>query len=597
MKRSGAERTRSHGGRGDLKTLALFGAGFALPVTLWIGLKDVTTSGFALALSRRHIGPVVGLAFGVYFLVGLVILGVSAWLRRGQLPRALLERRITWGMSAITLWAAFTLAFLPVKGSEAFVTAGRLTTLQLNALGFCLVAVGGALISWLIVALLAPALRCFRSRLSPAGIRCAGAAAAAAVVLVALLSSGAPRTSAAGPRSTADPAFPDTPRVAVIGVDGCDWEKLDPLLEAGLLPTFAKLIESGSYGPLLSIEPLVSPKIWTSIATGKSDDKHGIKGFVNERGIPVNATMRTASTVWDIASDYGVVVGVVGWYVTWPAERVNGFLITDRVHSLLRGPVQIMHSLTGAPTNERLEAFGRFQFDRGYKRYPKSEKRYTQNRIVDEPLRWGYLRDQIYGGMAVALCRAYRPDLFLVYFRGVDFVEHFFWQYSDPEPFGDVSQADIEAYGDVIANYYIHQDRLLSELLDSLGEDANVIIVSDHGFRPRLNPDPLRPELTGAHDVSGVFIASGPSVKALGRHEGATILDVAPTVLALLGLPVPEDMDGRALAEIIRDEHFERHPLASIPSYEPDAPREKIEFSSTMDEGIKSRLRSLGYIE
>ena len=80
-------------------------------------------------------------------------------------------------------------------------------------------------------------------------------------------------------------------------------------------------------------------------------------------------------------------------------------------------------------------------------------------------------------------------------------------------------------------------------------------------------------------------------------EEGATILDIAPTALAVMGLPVGDDMDGRVLEEIIRDDHLERYPVSSIPSYESIVGKERGEIGSAMDESIREQLRSLGYIE
>jgi arylsulfatase A-like enzyme len=99
------------------------------------------------------------------------------------------------------------------------------------------------------------------------------------------------------------------------------------------------------------------------------------------------------------------------------------------------------------------------------------------------------------------------------------------------------------------------------------------------------------------HDLKGVFIASGPAFRNGGYYEGATILDIAPTALAVMGLPVAEDMDGRVLEEIIRDDHLKTHPVSSIPSYESVVGRRRGEIGSAMDESIRDQLRSLGYIE
>jgi len=571
-----------------LRALPVFALGFALVASAWIALAGVSTSAFTFSLVRQQLVPLV-----VLFLVGYGVAGALAaapiFISRRLAARRSHEGIYVGAMTAVSVWAILVVSFLPLKGSETFVDAGRLTTFQLNLLALVGVVAAGLLGGWLAAVLVGRVLSAARARLTAGGR--AVLALVLAVVAVGLLLVGS-RGSAQMARGS-----DDRPRVAIIGVDGCDWEKLGPLVDAGQLPTFRRLIEEGCSGPLLSIEPLISPRIWTSIATGKGAEKHGIRNFVNERNIPVNATMRRATPIWEIVSDGGGVVGVVGWYVTWPATDVRGFLVSDRVHSLLRGPVQMLQSAGGHPTNERLETFGQFDFDPGYKRYPHDEKRYQQNRIVDEPLRWGFLRDTIYGALAEAFLPRYRPDFAAVYYRGVDFVQHFFWKYSDPEPYGDVTAAEIERYGDVISNYYRYQDRLLASLLETLGDDVNVIIVSDHGFTHRLDIDPRLPQLTGMHDVRGVVIASGPAFRNGATIEGATILDIAPTALAVMGRPVAADMDGRPLTQIITDAHLDAHPILSVPSYEHAVASEPLEIGSTMDEGIKEKLRALGYIQ
>ncbi len=598
MKRRSAEALEKTGDRREgatWRTLVLSSLAFALATGALLGVTGLSTSGFALTLVPRQVLPML-VAFAAAYAVagGLVLLLTIPSRRRAGTPRAS-ERAVFRAALTVTLWVALVLTFLPLKGSEAFVRADTLTTLQLNVIGLAAVLVVGLVAGWLLAWALVAALAFLRRRVPGRGVAVVGLACAAAALAVIFVGVQA-RTGGVTPGGASAEAGP-APRVAIIGVDGCDWEKLGPLVEAGRLPNFQRLMERGAYGPLWSDPPLISPRIWTTIATGKSADKHGIRDFVNEAGVPVNSTMRSAAPVWDIVSSFGLPVGVVGWYVTWPVEEVNGFLLSDRLHSLARGPVQVLQSLGGRPTNERLESFGAFTFDPGYKRYPNDELRYQQNRIVDEPLRWGYLRDAIYSRMSTSLIPSYEPVLSAVYLRGVDFVQHFFWKYADPEPFGGVPDEDVAAYGSVIDNYYVYTDKLLGRILDALGDDVNVMVVSDHGFKARLDPDPNRPQLTGTHDVAGVFIASGPAFAPVGLFEDATIFDITPTALAVMGLPVGEDMDGRALTGIIDERHLAAHPVSFIPSYEPAVGKERGEVGSTMDDAIKEQLRSLGYIE
>jgi predicted AlkP superfamily phosphohydrolase/phosphomutase len=583
---------------GAIAALLRTAVAFALLVGAYLGVAGVATSNFAISMSPSQLFPVAGLAFLVYLGAGALVAGANALGRKARSDTARLERRLVHVMAAVTLWAVLAVMFLPLKGTEASVQAGKLTTLQLNALAAAAIVVAGLVGGWIVAVVVGRVVALLRRRLTPGGTRALGAAGAA--VCVVLLAVGPALTA----RDLSRLPLPEDltpgklPRVVLVAVDGCEWSVLGPLMESGELPTFKRLADGGSFGPLRTIEPILSPIIWTSMATGKLPDKHGIHGFVNEQNVPVNSRMRLASPVWDIVSGHGEEVCVVGWYVTWPADRVNGVLVSDRLHSLLRGPLQMYQSLTGRPTNERLEAFGEFVFDPGYKRYPKEEERFQLNRIVDEPLRWGYLRDRIYGKAATSLGPYYEPAFTAVYYRGVDFVQHFFWKFHDPNPFGEVEEQRIREYGDVIRSYYRYQDALLAQLLDSLGEDLNVVIVSDHGFTSRHeHPDPGRPQLTGEHRIDGVIIASGPAFREAGYFEGATVLDIAPTALAVMGLPVPEDMDGRVLEETISDEHLEQHPVTTIPSYEPAIGREGAEVGSTMDESIREQLRSLGYIE
>ena len=122
---------------------------------------------------------------------------------------------------------------------------------------------------------------------------------------------------------------PTPGRVVVLGFDGMDPQAVDLLMSEGKLPNFATLRQQGAYGRLISSEPLLSPIVWTTIATGKTPEEHQIGHFVavNEQTgeqLPVTSQMRKAKAIWNILSDAGRTVDVVGYWATWPAETVNG---------------------------------------------------------------------------------------------------------------------------------------------------------------------------------------------------------------------------------------------------------------------------------
>jgi hypothetical protein len=127
------------------------------------------------------------------------------------------------------------------------------------------------------------------------------------------------------------------PRILLIGLDGADWSVARPLMDEGRLPTLASLVQAGASGELRSIEPMISPALWTSGATGVRPEAHGIRDFVyRERGSYaqpiVNSSVRERLAVWNLLSALGLSVGVVDWYATWPAEKVNGLIVSDRIN-------------------------------------------------------------------------------------------------------------------------------------------------------------------------------------------------------------------------------------------------------------------------
>lgn len=123
-------------------------------------------------------------------------------------------------------------------------------------------------------------------------------------------------------------------RVLLLGWDAADWQIIQPLLDAGLMPHLERLINEGVMGNLATLKPILSPMLWTSIATGKRADRHGVYGFIEPRadgqGVrPVTCTSLKAQTLWSILSSRGLQSAVVGWYATHPAARAGGTVVSN----------------------------------------------------------------------------------------------------------------------------------------------------------------------------------------------------------------------------------------------------------------------------
>jgi predicted AlkP superfamily phosphohydrolase/phosphomutase len=407
-------------------------------------------------------------------------------------------------------------------------------------------------------------------------------------------------------------------RVLLVGVDAGEWDVLGPLLNEGKCPNFARMRDQGSSGKLRSLEPLTkSPIIWASIATGKVPQKHGILDFfmkqrAKERGreraanagkseAPATSNLWRARAVWQILGGLGRSVGVVGWWTTWPAQPVNGVLVSDYVQydngswpaklsrrtypDSLEATVQ---RLRVKPENVSWAEV--FQFVPAIDTTKVTPR---QEELVHD-LKWIYAADMTFYRVALELYRKKHPDFFTVYFRGVDEVSHMYWDVGLPGV-RSAALTDAEALWlkRLIPNYYIFTDRLLGEFLKEAGKNTDVIVCSDHGFMGGGSG-------VMAHKLDGMIFMMGPHVVKGGNISGATVLDVTPTILAMFGLPVARDMDGRPIPgglesnlvkRIERETRLQTYETARAPgaSVEP--------VSSPIDDELRERLRSLGYIQ
>lgn len=421
-------------------------------------------------------------------------------------------------------------------------------------------------------------------------------------------------------------------RLLIFAVDAATWNVLTPMMEAGELPVITSLANRGSFGVLKSGEPIQSPQMWTSIATGVVPEKHGIERFVAEipgtgREVPVTSNMRKVKAFWNIASEADLSVGIVGWWPSWPAEEVNGFMVAQRAW-----PVN--WSRHGIPFGAARDRTGRLMVEEFDGRtYPESlydefePYVYTEEDIPGEELsrlfsdvrftdparqfhaRWVYAKDKTFAEAGLAFLRTYRPDVFAVYLQGTDVVAHYYWGYQREEGF-TVDPADERMYGRVVRNYYAYVDEVIGRYLAEVGDDTAVLIVSDHGFETKRDlkerwerGEKIRTVEGGKdvpwdHGLDGVVIMAGPGVRSNNRIGAGSVVDVTPTMLAYLGLPVGDDMDGRPMTDIFEQGFLEENPVRFVDTYETDGPRgDEAPMESPIDEGIKEKLRSLGYIE
>lgn len=450
---------------------------------------------------------------------------------------------------------------------------------------------------------------------------------AIAVIVIVLLAAGVGflRFSPWGSRTAGDRqrGAPPTQRVLIIGLDGLDWTLVDRVSAGGGMPNMARLRREGAHGVLHSIPPFLSPSIWTSVATGKTEEKHGIVGFLADRGAtadptPMSSNMRRAEPLWRILSSAGRTVGFVGWLVTWPAEQVNGYMISSRTNLLAMwgraegaAEADLERLRSGTYPPELYDSIADLRVAPEAVSPEEIEFFLGATSRLDEPgvgVEVGNLT-RIYAGdlttlrIARHLLSSWPVDLSAIYLRGLDSSCHMFWKYSEPASWSrsELPPRMIEIFSPVIDRYYVRADSMIGVILAGCDEKTTVILCSDHGFAGhRGHPGfegglALGPDM---HREEGAIAIRGPDVVPGVEIEDASVLDVAPTVLALFGLPVGRDMDGSVLEEVIRPSFLARHPVTYLDTYETSTPTgEEEPIPSPVDDVIKERLRSLGYIE
>ena len=416
-----------------------------------------------------------------------------------------------------------------------------------------------------------------------------------------------------------------TRRVLLIGWDAADWHMIHPLMEAGRMPVLRRLVEYGTSGKIATLQPILSPMLWNSIATGKLADKHNILGFVEpspdgQSVRPVSSTSRRAKALWNIVGQQGLRSGVVNWFASHPAEPIAGTVFSSRLTGNALGPdgdlaplppeavhppdlLDIAEDLRVHPgeiTLNQLRPFFTLDHrpDPRDPRFSSLAKTLAQCATTHNAATWLAARDDW--------------DLLAVYYDAIDHTGHGFIEYHPPA-MSHVSAEDAAVYGEVVTGMYCFHDMMLGTLLNLAGPDATVILLSDHGFysdhlRPAVAEhfrDPAKkfgPEMNPVswHRPHGIFVAAGQSIKHDELIHGTSLLDVVPTILTLLGLPVADDMDGRTLTQIFA-EPVEPERIAS---YEPPHPDDGVHRGVPAEESdpfaarqALQQLAELGYIE
>ena len=438
----------------------------------------------------------------------------------------------------------------------------------------------------------------------------------------------------------ANPDAAEPCRVVVLGIDALEDTLLEPLIEMGELPNFARLRSEGYLGVLRSEEPYFSPIVWTTFATGKPAAEHGVVAFTRldpETGVkvPLSSNDREVEAFWEFLGPLGRRSLTVNWYYSWPVGEIDGVCLTDLFWEKTYGrgvaldseftelegrlyPPELEEEIK-AVVEERpyiseddyaytdvLEIVPRFagELEQGVERFPLPNFLTHDIRAANAFL---YLLENEDWQLA-----ALYQDL-------QDKIPHSAWPAhahywerltgtpSHQPPIPPELQELTDRMGPLVVETYRLADKILGLVMEMIDDDTVILVISDHGFGSLDPPRPVPTSRYGSermyfwHDPTGVVGLWGPHIRRGASGPEMTIYDFLPTVLALLGQPPAQDMPGRIHEEALEPDYlawlreyaFEDPPA----TYESGIERETVEMPDAVGEETMEQLRALGYLQ
>jgi Type I phosphodiesterase / nucleotide pyrophosphatase len=362
-------------------------------------------------------------------------------------------------------------------------------------------------------------------------------------------------------------------RIAMLLLDGASLEFVWPRVAAGRLPNFGRLLDVGASMDLATIRPTHPDPVWAAAATGEYPVKNGVRsagayyawgdaraidilpdhcfshilvrlGIVRDE--PNSSAALRARPLWSILGDYGISAGVARWPLTYPAEPIAGFLLTDRLH-------QMVGSM--------------FEFD-GRAAFPADTIPLVRDAFAQPDASRGW--DVAYAAAVRAAAAAHPVQVSAVRYQAIDTAAH---HALDDAEDGAAPAPDRRPF-DALDRAYADVDREIGAALERLAAGDLLLVISGFGMRPvspakRVAARLLRdPDVTGTHEAGpdGFLLAYGTTI-APGRKPRGSIVDVTPTVLYFLGVPIGRDMDGYARADLFAPSFTADRPITFIPSH------------------------------
>lgn len=498
-------------------------------------------------------------------------------------------RLLTWSAAALSGFAA-VVTWLHATGLRSTLDAGAIPPLEVTAM-----ACAGTTAAFLLLGFAQIAARP-RGR-STVAVLFTLATVTSVVAPLVLRGRGHERpTQLRGGTAVVRPAT-EAGRVMLICLDGASLDVISPAVAAGQLPNFGRMLDRGASMYLATTRPTQPEPVWATVMTGMWPSKHGVRGAARYRPFNGGAELEVlpdyvfsqalvrfgllgeesyvpqsleAEPLWRIAGAYGVRAGIIGLPLTHPAPDASGFVVSDRFHRQADRVVTLDSEPAVAPAWLDDVARGVLaEAEDG------RDVRITLDLLPGTGESGSTIEaDRLHHRLARQLQVVDPVRLLAVRYAGLDAVGHYYLRYARPEAFGDVSEDERRRFGRVLDDYYGYVDSLVGDAMAELRDGDLLLVVSGFGMEPltlgkrlleRLAGDP---RFSGTHERApdGFLLAYGSVVTATRSGRGG-LVDVAPTILYYLGLPVARNMDGFVRTDVFTQTFNERRTITFIPTY------------------------------
>lgn len=357
-------------------------------------------------------------------------------------------------------------------------------------------------------------------------------------------------------------------RVTLIGIDGLSLDFIQPLAAEGLLPNFSALMEGGAWGRVAGFTPSDPFVLRRSLLTGRmpahhrqiSDVRYSLPGLPHRlEVVPRFILFRQMTRLRILSMESHPLPARIKDLVRIAVD--SGLPVLDASAAIPAPPAEAPAGAEAAPESFFQVIFQDFE---------------SETSRLFEPVRRALRADDESFGRTFRIKAAGQPRLTVLFLDGLSPVQSLFYKYSQPEAFGEIRQEDILRYGPVIRKAYQLYDRILGRAMAALKEGELLAVVSTHGVEPlpfwkRMVEWALgNPDVSAYHERApdgAAFFFGGGVAKGVPL-DAVELVDVLPTMLYYLRLPVGRDMDGIVRVKVFDRAFTEANPVFTIPSYD-----------------------------